>query len=143
MKRMSTIVFLFAIVFALAAGGVYYMKRQGAYVALSDTPSPSTSPSVKTDENTRQITVTAKEFAFEPPKLTISKGEKISLTLKNMGSTAHTLAIEGTSAITPVVQPGEEATITFSMDTAGKYTFLCTVPGHKDAGMQGDLIISE
>lgn len=148
MKKLAPVILLVVIIVALAAGGYYYLKNQGSYTpatnesVMHEEASPISSPDAMMDEGeARNITLTGKEFSFEPPKLTVKAGEKINLTLKNNGNAPHTFAIEGTSVTTPIVQPGKETTITFSMDTAGKYTFFCSVAGHKDAGMQGDLIV--
>lgn len=36
---------------------------------------------------------------------------------------------------------GETRSITFTPTEAGTYEFVCTVPGHKEAGMTGTLIV--
>lgn len=38
---------------------------------------------------------------------------------------------------------GEEAAVTFTPTEPGVYEFYCSVPGHRDAGMIGTLIVSE
>lgn len=44
---------------------------------------------------------------------------------------------KGTKQITP----GSKATLTVTLTKAGKYEFLCTVPGHATAGMKGLLTV--
>jgi uncharacterized cupredoxin-like copper-binding protein len=39
------------------------------------------------------------------------------------------------------VDAGKTATLEFTPTKAGTYTFYCTVPGHKDAGMKGTLTV--
>ncbi len=38
---------------------------------------------------------------------------------------------------TPLIQPGKTAKLVVSFKKAGKYPYLCTVPGHAAAGMKG------
>ena len=45
-------------------------------------------------------------------------------------------------AKTPLAGAGETVEVTFTVPkVAGKYPFLCTFPGHFQAGMRGDLIV--
>lgn len=38
--------------------------------------------------------------------------------------------------------PGDTATVTFTPTVPGEYQFLCTVPGHAQAGMVGTLVVN-
>lgn len=40
-----------------------------------------------------------------------------------------------------MLNPGDQESIEFSTAAAGKYTFICTFPGHFDAGMKGVVVI--
>lgn len=42
---------------------------------------------------------------------------------------------------TPMLNPGEEITVTFQPPGPGTYEFICTFPGHYEAGMRGKLIV--
>jgi azurin len=45
-------------------------------------------------------------------------------------------------ASTPVLGPGEEATLTFTAPTeTGDYPFVCSFPGHTEAGMVGTMTV--
>ena len=39
--------------------------------------------------------------------------------------------------------PGTTATVIFTASEAGEYDFACTIPGHKEAGMVGRLVVTE
>jgi plastocyanin len=67
---------------------------------------------------------------------------QITIESKNPQSTGHDIAVtgNGVNAGGKVVQNGGVST--FSADLKpGTYTFYCTVPGHRAAGMQGKLTV--
>ena len=49
-------------------------------------------------------------------------------------STSPVDSCQGTT--TPLIQPGQTAKITVTL-AKGSYPYLCTVPGHAEAGMKG------
>ena len=46
-------------------------------------------------------------------------------------------------AATRLVGPGESETVSFTAPTAGTYDYICTFPGHAQAGMHGKLIVKQ
>jgi len=36
---------------------------------------------------------------------------------------------------------GETATARLRIDEPGKYTYFCTIPGHRDGGMEGTITV--
>jgi uncharacterized cupredoxin-like copper-binding protein len=41
----------------------------------------------------------------------------------------------------PMIDAGATGTVSFTAPAAGTYTFICTFPGHYQAGMQGQLVV--
>jgi plastocyanin len=69
---------------------------------------------------------------------------KVVLRMQNMSSTPHDIAIQGAgiNTIGKVVSNGGVSTVNASLKT-GKYTFYCSVPGHRAAGMVGTLTVGK
>ncbi len=87
------------------------------------------------------LEVEAVDLAFKPNQLTAPAGE-VTVNLTNNGFLPHDLTIEGVDgADTGIINAGKTATFTVTL-AAGTYTFYCSVPGHKDAGMVGSLVVS-
>jgi plastocyanin len=67
---------------------------------------------------------------------------KVELRMHNMSSTPHDIAITGggVNQIGSVVSNGGVSTVNTSLKP-GHYTFYCSVPGHRAAGMVGTLTV--
>ena len=78
-------------------------------------------------------------------KTTLSaKAGTVTIDYTNMSPLAHNLTIEATGGkilgATPTFQ-GATKTLTLTLK-AGTYKFFCSVPGHRQAGMEGTLTVS-
>jgi plastocyanin len=71
-----------------------------------------------------------------------AKPGKVVLRMQNKSTTPHDIAVTGggVNQIGAVVSNGGTSTVTTSLKP-GKYTFYCSVPGHRQAGMFGTLIV--
>lgn len=78
---------------------------------------------------------------FNTTSLTASAG-KVKLVMHNPSQLSHSIAItgNGVNAAGEVVGPGGTSTVSASLKP-GTYTFYCTVPGHREAGMSGTLTV--
>ena len=81
------------------------------------------------------VTVTATDFKFKLSKLSAPHG-KVVFTFVNKGKVPHDFKINGKK--TSLVKPGKSVKLTVTFK-AGKFTYLCTVPGHAALGMKGTL----
>src|SRR5262245_43120516 len=91
------------------------------------------------------VRVVATEFHFEPSALALTAGAPLTVTFKNAGQTLHDLTIMSGPGSDKTLdhiaaEPGKEATLTLNLP-AGSYTFICSVPGHKELGMQGTIAV--
>jgi nitrite reductase (NO-forming) len=82
-----------------------------------------------------QLVVTASEFKLVPNLPQIPAGRSVTLTFKNDGAIDHNVQIEGTTTRL-AAGPRQTVNADVTLDTPGDYTFVCTIPGHQQAGMQ-------
>lgn len=113
----------------------------------SSTESTTTAPaaSVPTTAPTapKPIAVTEVEFKIELPSTSLSPGS-YTFDLTNKGTVGHDLAFNGPGVDnekTGVIGPGKTAKLTVDLK-GGTYDVYCSVPGHKQAGMDVKLKVS-
>jgi uncharacterized cupredoxin-like copper-binding protein len=81
------------------------------------------------------IPVSGKEFSFKLGTRSVGRPSKVTFTFRNTGHVQHDFKIDGKQ--TPLISPGKTARLTVTFKKKGKYSYLCTVPGHAAAGMKG------
>src|SRR3954454_12670566 len=88
---------------------------------------------IDTDPNGQLAYVTSKAAA---------RAGALTLESKNASSTPHNIAIEGNGLNEkgPVVQDGKVSSVKVTLKV-GTYTYFCSVPGHREAGMQGKITV--
>jgi plastocyanin len=82
-------------------------------------------------------------LVFDPNGLQAQPGN-LTITYDNPSAVPHSIAVATSNGnVLGEVQPfanGKES-VDLSNVAPGKYVFYCTVPGHREAGMQGDLTV--
>lgn len=81
------------------------------------------------------------ELKFIPDEITAQVGQQINITLNNTGALEHNFLWADTEEEVINTKGGESASTSRTFDTAGEYDFFCTVPGHKEAGMIGKVVV--
>ncbi|HEY0344094.1 MAG TPA: plastocyanin/azurin family copper-binding protein [Solirubrobacteraceae bacterium] len=81
------------------------------------------------------------QLAYITKKASAPAG-KLEIDSKNAASIPHDIALEGNGVNDkgPVVQNGRVSKITVNVKP-GSYKFYCTVPGHREGGMEGTLTV--
>jgi plastocyanin len=85
------------------------------------------------------LKVTGTEYSFAPSPLTASAGPT-TIRFTNRGATGHDFTIRALG-IHLSAQPGKSAAATATLKP-GTYLVYCSVPGHRQSGMQGKLTVS-
>lgn len=109
------------------------------------------------------VTVTMRDFAFDPGTVEAVAGQPIAITLVNDGTVEHDFVVEAVphhdlslsggvemdhgnmqmddDDVHAAVAADSTATLTFTPDTAGEYKIVCTVAGHLESGMEAAFIV--
>jgi uncharacterized cupredoxin-like copper-binding protein len=85
------------------------------------------------------VQVKGSEFFFRLSTKSVSRPGKVTFVFKNIGHVLHDFSIRGKK--TPLIQPGKTARLVVSFTKKSKYGYLCTVPGHAQAGMKGTFTV--
>ena len=111
----------------------------------------------------QNISLQVQDFEFTPKTLQVKAGQPVVLSVKNTGTVAHDWSImeiptvgEAHSSADPkghtmegmaepelhvAIAPGSTGKLEFTPEKAGTYEFFCTVAGHRDLGMVGQLVV--
>ncbi len=84
--------------------------------------------------------LTALPNAFDRTELRAKVGETVALRLENGDAEAHSFDIDAFDVHAPL-PAGTSSLALFRPSTAGTYTFYCSIPGHREAGMEGTLVV--
>lgn len=85
------------------------------------------------------MTVRGFNYGFSPKKITVKLGETVKLNLVSDDS-PHTFTIDDLG-IDQQFTYGKDTQTTFTAREKGVFQFYCAVPGHKENGMVGTLVI--
>jgi quinohemoprotein ethanol dehydrogenase len=96
-------------------------------------------PTTKAPANASTVNVGATEFKFTLSTQTVHTGT-ITFKVHNVGSIPHNLHINGQQS--PDIDPGATFDLKVTFTKPGNYPYLCTIPGHAEAGMKGVLKVS-
>ena len=77
------------------------------------------------------------------PVLIATTGDMVKITLTSGDGTEHDISFPDFNATSEhVVGKGSSKSITFLVDKGGSFSYFCTLPGHREAGMEGNFKVS-
>ena len=106
--------------------------------AAASAPAAQASPGTGGAGIVGTIDVDAVDIAFEPATLEVEKAGRYTVNLHNSGAIAHDITFPDGSAAT--AEAGATASVEVDVPAAG-LSFICSVPGHADAGMRGMVMV--
>jgi nitrite reductase (NO-forming) len=76
------------------------------------------------------------------PDLTANPGDLVRVTLFSGEGAVHNISFEGFDALSEdVVGQGNSVVLEFTPDKEGTFAYICAIPGHRQAGMEGKFIV--
>ncbi|HEX2765079.1 MAG TPA: multicopper oxidase domain-containing protein [Candidatus Limnocylindria bacterium] len=131
---MGTVFVATLVVAALVLGGT---NPSTGPAAASGEPQPS--PSAAAEGPMGEITITAFDLGFEPKMVHVDAPGTYTVTFVNDGGTFHDVTFADGTVIG--AEGHESATGEVTVPPEGM-TFICSVPGHADAGMTGEIMVA-
>jgi plastocyanin len=119
-------------------GGALEEEEHGEEAEAAEAGAPAEAAAA---EEIGLSTATGTELAFDTDALEAAAGN-VTLVLENVATIEHNVALEGdgVSEEGEVVGEGETSTVTAEVKP-GEYDFYCSVPGHREGGMEGTLTV--
>src|SRR3546814_10853435 len=78
------------------------------------------------------------------PELKVPEGSVVAITVINGDGAMHDVAVPAFNAQSDnLVGVGSATTIVFRANKAGTFEYVCTIPGHKAAGIFGELVVGD
>ena len=137
-------VFLVAIVllFVGMMSAVIVFGRESGEATAGAATETTTTPTQTTPSAPVAVKVTEVDFKIQLPKTTFKAGP-ITFEVTNSGKVPHDLVVKGNgvNAKTPLLNPGQSKTLKVDLKP-GTYELYCSVPGHKQLGMDLHITVS-
>ncbi len=120
-----------------AAGWTFAPGPSGTAAApASATPAPSTPPVAGI---AGELAVEAFDLGFKPSELEVAAPGRYVVNFSNTGALIHDITFPGGE--TAVADAGGSSSVEVDIP-AGGLSFLCSIPGHADAGMKGEITVA-
>ena len=91
------------------------------------------------------VALRAREFLYEPKAVTAPPGAVVFV-VRNEGAIEHNFVLEDAAGKKmveiAVIEPGATAEVPATL-SPGAYTIVCTLPGHRQAGMVAALKVAQ
>ena len=114
-------------------------------ILIVDCAGPTAGPaSSKPANSTQAVDVKALDtLRFEPATITVKSGTPVRLTIINNGAIEHDWVVDNLDGkkLSVDAKPKSNGSAEFTPMKAGTYEFYCSIPGHREAGMKGTLIV--
>ena len=131
--RAAKMTALALIVFGIVLGGMLTAtfastSRTGGSLSLSGPPDTT-------------LSVEEKDMGFVTKEIKVKTGNNILIIVKNSDASVHTFTVDELSV--NVENPASRTSLVgFKADRAGTFKFYCSIPGHREGGMEGVIVVA-
>lgn len=109
-------------------------------------------PAIAQGETQEHLIFLHENLHIAPERIDARQGDTLKVEVMNVGSTPHDVVFCGDGvnggsncndrwAFTIRLPAGQGANITVPVKEAGTFEYYCSIPGHKQGGMRGELIV--
>lgn len=102
----------------------------------------SSGSSAQPVSDARTVEVEAGDLWFAPDTIEVVAARPVNLALHNTGRMFHDLSVPAAGVVISA-EAGDETTGGLVLADPGTYEFLCSVPGHAQAGMRGTIVVTD
>ena len=141
-RRFAPVLILAAVLVAACAGGSGTASWTFAPGQPGGSPAAPTSPGATPEPGGAilgTLEIESFDLGFTPAELTVDAPGRYAVALRNTGQIPHDIKFPG-GEIT-VAEAGQTATVEVDIP-AGGLTFICSIPGHEQAGMVGAVTVA-
>ncbi|MGE7274842.1 cupredoxin domain-containing protein [Brevibacillus panacihumi] len=146
---------------AIMLFGVFLWFQTLPFISLSANNDQAHNEHKNRNRSIQEVSLTAVDFSYQPNQITLKKNIPFKVILQNKGKVEHDIEVVTEGKIMIIVEsdsghqhgsqtasnvhlhakPGESAESVWKAMEEGTYIFYCTIPGHKESGMIGRLIV--
>lgn len=91
---------------------------------------------------TLKVTLIANDIEWNITTINAKVNQPIEITVTNAGALDHDLVIDELD-VDILLSPGDTEVVTVTVDHAGTIQYICSIPGHEEAGMVGEIVVTE
>ena len=141
MKRLAALLVVVALAGACSSSRTAGPENPGTGTGSKGAGHHAHGGNTGTIAGAQELAVKARSFSFDPSTITIKAGQAYNVAL-HAEDTTHDFTVD---ELRFHVSADRSMTATDGLAPAepGHYQFYCSVPGHRDQGMHGELVVEE
>ncbi len=140
------------IIAVMAAGGFLFWRGFAGAPAQKNELHPTSTPLapvIKENQSSastaavekiyrQSVDISSRAFFFGPDMFRVRRGEKVTVNVKAEGNHTFTIDELKVDAKTP---GGKTTKVEFTPQKTGVFKYYCAIPGHREGGQEGILIV--
>lgn len=91
---------------------------------------------------TLKVTLVAEDIKWDMTTINAKVNQPIEITVRNDGALDHDFVIADLG-VDVLLSPGDIEVVKITIDHAGTITYICNIPGHEEAGMVGQIVVTQ